>query len=415
MTSRKRFIEAFGKPIEQFATIQQAVRGLRESTTNQYYRELPQYFLFLKQDPDTVIATRKQDVLGYDVTNVERYEKLTKAYINFMLEKGKAGRTVQGALNRVQGFFTNNARILSLDIRKKPKIPKARKNEKYTATNEEVRHIYSIADSARDRLIIALMYQNGPAPVDVSAINVGDLPTEPWTYYEKARSKTGEPWRAVVTPDIVFELKAYLKIRGNPKANGPLFIGRRGPLSNKALSEVVSDLITKAELGNGFKPTSLRDAFEDALVEANVNHKIKEALMGHSGDIEMQYGGTKKLRMVCVEAMKKAYPLLSLNGYKQTELTAQSEIEELKTELEKARGLTKQLIESQEEIIESQEEIQKKWEHLKDLTAQAMVFSYLQKPPELRDQFLKGLKRVTPELFENGRFDRILKRVTEEL
>jgi hypothetical protein len=160
------------------------------------------------------------------------------------------------------------------------------------------------------------MYQNGLAPVDVSLLNVGDLPAEEWAYYEKSRSKTGEIYRSVVTPDIAYELETYLKIRGTTSKGEPLFVGRQGPLDNQAISGIISELIEKAGLdgNNGFKPTSLRDALEDALVEANVNHKLKEALMGHVSDIEHEYGGHNKLVINVVEAMKKAYPLLSLNG-----------------------------------------------------------------------------------------------------
>jgi hypothetical protein len=86
---------------------------------------------------------------------------------------------------------------------------------------------------------------------------------------------------------------------------------------------------------NGFKPTSLRDALEDALVEANVNHKIKEALMGHVSNIEHEYGGQNKLIVNVVEAMKKAYPLLTLNGLTRVSAEQQvsrEELEAVKTE-----------------------------------------------------------------------------------
>ncbi len=115
---------------------------------------------------------------------------------------------------------------------------------------------------------------------------------------------------------MAYELETYLKIRGNPSKGEPLFVGRQGPLDNQAISGIISELIEKSGLdgNNGFKPTSLRDALEDALVEANVNHKIKEALMGHVSDIEHEYGGQNKLIINVVEAMKKTYPLLTLNG-----------------------------------------------------------------------------------------------------
>lgn len=251
----------------------------------------------------------------------------------------------------MQGFFANNSGRYSLDMRRL-KLPKARKVQKYSPTNEELGHLYTIADSSRDRLMVALMYQNGLAPVDVSLLNVGDLPSEEWAYYEKSRSKTGEIFRSVVTPDIAYELKTYLKIRGNPSKEEPLFVGRQGPLDNQAISDIVSDLIEKSGLGgnNGFKPTSLRDALEDALVEANVNHKIKEALMGHVSDIEHEYGGQNKLIVNVVEAMKKAYPLLTLNGLTRVSAEHQVSREELEAMKTRISGTEQKLAELEKAI-----------------------------------------------------------------
>ena len=110
------------------------------------------------------------------------------------------------------------------------------------------------------------MYQNGLSPVDVAALNVGDYPLEPWNYFERSRSKTGEIIRAVSMPDACIALKVYLKIRG--ETAGPLLKSREGIISNKAITQIVSNLIQNIpELNKiaGFKPTNLRDAFEDAL------------------------------------------------------------------------------------------------------------------------------------------------------
>lgn len=314
-TSRQQFQQKFGKPIEEYDSIKRAVESIREVTRQNYYRVLPGYFLFLNENPDLVIEQRRKDMGSNNYEEAERYERKTMAYAQMLLGKGYSGRAVQGFIGRIQGFFANNSRRYSLDMRRL-KLPKARKVQKYSPTNEEVRHLHTIADNSRDRLIVALMYQNGLAPVDVSLLNAGDLPTEEWAYYEKSRSKTGEIWRGIVTPDIVYELKTYLKIRGNPLKEQSLFTGTQGPLDNQAISGIISGLIDKSGLNgnNGFKPTSLRDAFEDALVEANVHPKLKEALMGHISGIEHEYGGHKKLVATVIEAMKKAYPCLTLNG-----------------------------------------------------------------------------------------------------
>ena len=96
----------------------------------------------------------------------------------------------------------------------------------------------------------------------------------------------------------------------------PLFVGREGTLDAGGISQIIHYLICSVpELKaiSGFKPTSLRDAFEDALVDAEVYSKVKEALMGHVSSIEHDYGGHNKMVQHLVEAMKKTYPLLCLN------------------------------------------------------------------------------------------------------
>jgi integrase len=349
-TNRQQFREKFGKPIEEYDSIKRAVESIRDVTRQSYLRSLPGYFLFLNENPDQVIEKRRKDIGSENYEQAENYERKTMAFANTLLSKGHSGRGVQGIIGRIQGFFANNSRRYSLDMRRL-KLPKARKVQKYSPSNEELRHLYTIADCSRDRLIVALMYQNGLAPVDVSLLNVGDLPTEEWTYYEKSRSKTGEIFRSVVTPDIAYELKTYLKIRGNTSKGEPLFVGRQGPLDNQAISGIISELIEKSGLGgnNGFKPTSLRDALEDALVEANVNHKIKEALMGHVSDIEHEYGGQNKLIINVVEAMKKAYPLLTLNGL--TRVSTEHQVSK-----EEFAKLTDEIVELKARLVQIEED-----------------------------------------------------------
>ena len=322
------FLQTFGRRIKEFDSIKRAVESARKKTVENYYNELPNYFLFLNEDPDTVIANRRKDLNSEDT---ERYERRTRAYLRSCEEKGYSGMTILGYLSRIMGFFSNNSKRYSLDL-KRLRISKARKKPKYSPTNEEIRHLLSFADSARDRLIILLMAQNGLVPIDISQIDIYTLPTEPWSYYEKSRSKTGEIWRGVITPDISRELKTMHKLNG--KSNS--INGRQGPLDSHAISQIVRNIIDNSGLGGieNFKPTSLRDAFEDSLVEANVNPKIKKALMGQTSDIEHQYGGHKRLVISIIEAMRKAYPFIATGSYIEESTQSKNDIEELKKRLE---------------------------------------------------------------------------------
>ncbi len=312
-SSRDLFIKTFGKPIEEYDSFKRATLGMSDLTMKAVRRFWPYYFLYLNQTPDQVIAQRKKDLMSDDDA-CERYEKLTVAFIK-QEQKTLAGKTVACHLARIQGFFTNNGKRLSLDM-PKMRINKARKIRKYSPSVEEVRTVFNRADSKRDRFIVALMAQNGPAPVDVSLLCVGDYPLEAWQYFERSRSKTGQVWRGVSTPDVCECLKEYLIVRGKTMAGERLLVGREGALDHKAVSQVVHDLIVKAGFGEivGFKPTSLRDFFEDSLSDAEIYRKTKETLMGHGvGDIEQEYGGYKKMVERLVEAAKKVYPLICLN------------------------------------------------------------------------------------------------------
>jgi integrase len=173
--------------------------------------------------------------------------------------------------------------------------------------------LYGFADCARDRLVVALGFHHGLLPVDMAKLVIGDYPVEPWIYFVGHRSKTGEVYHAVSTPECCIDLKAYLRIRGGNEGD-VLFVGRKGPLDAIAIREILDVLIERSGFGGvpGFMPKCLRDGFADALIDADVYLQVKEGLMGHGSNIYHQYGSEKKVAERCVEAMKKVYPLICL-------------------------------------------------------------------------------------------------------
>jgi hypothetical protein len=312
-TACYRFTQKFGKPLDDFDAFKNAVEALADITKRDYRFRLSQFFLWLNENPDQVIANRKMHLKADDETS-DYYERKVRAYKK-VLETKQTGRSARAGIGRIQGFFANNSTRFRLDLGSL-KYDKARKVEKYSPDNLVCREIYSFCDSARDRLIFALAYQNGLAPIDIAEIKCSKLPTEPFKYYMGSRSKTGEIWHGITTPEVAQEFVAYKKIRGEPVNGEPLFRGREGFLDAPGISQVLATLIRKAGYGDvvGFKPTSLRDGLEDALVDAGLPNKVKEAMMGHAGGIEHQYGGQKKMEARFVEAMKKLYPFISLTN-----------------------------------------------------------------------------------------------------
>ena len=109
-TNKEQFKQVFGKPIEEYESIKRAVTALGEETKKNYYWQLAPFFIFINQDPDTVLKNRKEDMAAGVPENEERYERQVKLYSKFLLNKGYTGRSAQGCIGRIQGFFANNSK-----------------------------------------------------------------------------------------------------------------------------------------------------------------------------------------------------------------------------------------------------------------------------------------------------------------
>jgi len=311
-SSNYLFEQKFGKPFEDFDTVKTATEALSNGTQIAYCKDLPEFFLWLGENPDQVFTNRKIQVKADDETS-DHYERKVRAYKKYLEEKNQTGRYIAGKIGRIQGFFKNNSARYKLELGSM-KYNEKRKTPKYSPKNEVCREIYSFADSARDRLIVALAFQNGLAPVDIAENDYSNFPTEPFKYYQGGREKNGKLWHGVTTPEIVQEFLAYKKIRGEPAKDEPLFKGREGFLDSAGISQIISTVMKKAGYGDvtGFSPKSMRDGFKNALMSAGVDKEIREAMMGHVNGIAHEYGGQEQLEAGLEECMQKAYKFLML-------------------------------------------------------------------------------------------------------
>jgi len=335
-----KFEQHFGKKINEYPSFQKAIRPLAKSTTHNYATLIPRFCLYMNQTPDEIITNRKQHLQEDN----EFYEAEVTAFVKEMEKQNLQGKPI---INILQGFFTNNSKRLSLDLRKL-KTTDENKNIKYSASVDETKKLLAHADCARDKLLITMIFQNGILPVDLANLRIGDYPSKPWVYYKQKRSKTGKYWKSASTPDICCFMEEYL-LKRKGKVGDPLFVGREGVLSRGSISEIVDRLIIAAGFKsiNGFCPKCLRDGFNDALIDAKVGHEVKEALMGHNADkIYHKYGGEVKVAERVVEAMRKVYPLICLTD-QPTLGSTEAELKSLKEIIAMLPAL-KKLIEQQE-------------------------------------------------------------------
>jgi len=334
----ERFKQQFGKDITEFETFKKATRNKKPQTVQNYRYNLTEFCLFVTENPDQIITNREQHLNSSDKR--EYYEEKALDFKHYLeTTKKYAGRGVNGYLNRVRGFFSNNGSRYSLDFGSKAlTYDQKRRVRKYSPSRSDCQAIYQKCPTVRDKLLFCLAFQNGLAPTDIANLDYKILPQEPFKFYESSRQKTGSMWFSAVTPEIVENLQEYLKIRGSPKHGDALFTGREGELDAIRISKRLKELIKLAGFGDieGFKPTALRDAFVDCLIDAEIDSKFRESFMGHTSDIEHHYGSHKRLEANIENAMRKAYPKLSLSDKTVTYSTSKEQFDEIKQRLEES-------------------------------------------------------------------------------
>ena len=189
--------------------------------------------------------------------------------------------------------------------------------------NEEARVIYSLSD-IRDRALFLVLYQSGFSESDVSALNIENLRDvytqkdvyehEGNLFIQKKREKTDVMQRTVISAECIHDIKAMLKARGSPK-DGALFVSPKGErLDIRFINEAIKKLVQKAfpEKANLFKTKSLRDAFNDALLRAEITAEVKDSMFGHKR--EGAKGHYAISPTTILEAYDKAFKYLSING-----------------------------------------------------------------------------------------------------
>jgi integrase/recombinase XerD len=137
----------------------------------------------------------------------------------------------------------------------------------------------------RDRVMILLLYGCGLRTGELCSLAIQDVCVERRELHVK-RAK-GDIERIVPIPEMVFtELLAYLHERKS--RSGPLFLteGKRRPIRQRLVGEVVHAAAVRAEIARPVTPKTLRHTFATHLMDRGVDIAIISKLMGHSTPTE---------------------------------------------------------------------------------------------------------------------------------
>lgn len=319
--------------------------GKAEKTIKNYKSFYPEWLEFIGMTPTEQIEKRLKDLISQDKPTKEYFEGKLVEWKVELLKQFDSESSIRARLTTVRSFFSSNR--LELHLSKNDlKIETTSKiiTKGWIPINEEIRVAYGLAD-VRNRALLLTLYHSGLSEIDVSSLNIVDFPelyeTEGHYYFQKQREKTTSLVATCLSAECIRDIQLMLKDRGSPK-EGSLFISAKGErLSTRYINIAMKGIFNKAFPNKKFKTKSLRDAYNSALLRAELNDEIKDLLFGH------QRRGAKKHysfdETTIREAYDKAFKFLSINSGMQYRTDIKDMDKRLKTLVDNIGQLTNEL------------------------------------------------------------------------
>jgi site-specific recombinase XerC len=348
-----------------------------ERTIKNYKGDFPRFLKYVEahtpcKTPTDIIESRLQHLTSQNLIERRFWEMQTIKFKNYMETKNLRMATVKGYIRTVQSFFSKNGVKLSFS-RGELKINPSEKDKVYREwipSNEEIRLIYRLCASARDRGILLMLYQSGFSEVDVANMQIQQFPfyseNGDWQlnsnedlFYQRRREKTNQWQKTIVNRECLEEIRIYLQSRGFPR-EGFLFESFRGEqLGVRGINMMLKRVVEKGFNGRvkEWKTKHLRDAFMNGLLQARVTQEVKDAMVGHKRHgAREDYALTEQTIKVAYES---AFKFLTINGYGSTS----RKLEQLEN---KFNEQNKTLLEMMTEIREENKQLKAEQQEFKE-------------------------------------------------
>jgi integrase/recombinase XerD len=255
-------------------------KGLSLNTIDNYRRDLDTYIKFLETSGISDLSLVTEDVIS--------------DYIKILRSRGLQSTTINRALSSIRGFHTylfeeERGRSNPVDLVDNPKL--SRKLPDALSVEEVTRLIENVPVDekglwVRNRAMLECLYATGMRVSELISLTRQQLLTQDGLV--RIRGK-GSKERIVPIGRIALDWVDRYLIEVRPgltqknRAHDILFLNRRGsPMSRMSVWNVVQDAARQANLTKRIYPHILRHSFATHLLEAGVDLRAVQELLGHT-------------------------------------------------------------------------------------------------------------------------------------
>ena len=234
------------------------IRGYSRNTAKAYAMYVEEFLEFVDMKPHRV---GKSDV---------------DAYLDTLVRRGCGPSTVNIAISAIKLYYSIFHRRIAVDIRR----PKRKRRLFQVLSREEVGRIISVVENKKHRLLLMLIYSGGLRVSEVVRLKVGDVDTERGLIWVRD-SKGGKDRYTLLSKAAGEEYKRYVS---SMSPDGYLFPGQknRGHISTRTVEKVFKAACRKAGIEKDVSVHGLRHSFATHLLEAGVDIRYIQKLLGHS-------------------------------------------------------------------------------------------------------------------------------------
>jgi len=249
-------------------------KNLSPNTVSGYLKDLEKFKEFLLKK-------------GYSLRKIDG-EKLTE-FILFLKRKNLSSSTIIRILSSLRNFykFLNAKKKITGKSNLLIESPKSERNLPVVLTKEEMEKLLSVKinkkNHTRNIAILELIYGAGLRVSETSNLKLSDINLNEG--YMKIKGKGNRERICFLSEKAKIAILNYLKERNLKKKNqiSPyLFLNNRGKrLSRQSIWKIVKEYTKLAGIEKNVKPHTLRHSFATHLLEAGLDLRIVQELLGH--------------------------------------------------------------------------------------------------------------------------------------
>ena len=238
-------------------------RGLSPRTIKTYQVCLMKFLLKTSKE---VLAVKKTDVHNY---------------IDYLIEKGASGSTINVYLNAIKFFYTQ---VLQRNLLVNIKYSKTPKRLPEVLTKDEVNLLIESIHNAKHRLLIKLLYSAGLRVSELVNLKIQDLDFS--SNIGWVRNGKGNKDRLfIIAQSISEELQEFINNFNldSHSRTSYIFTGQnQSHLSTRTIQEIIKTARKKSKIGKNIHPHTLRHSFATHLVQNRYDIGTIQNLLGHN-------------------------------------------------------------------------------------------------------------------------------------